>query len=283
MTANRLSAPVNSEVLEELLARDRKALLGEMIQGVLHNINGPLQNIFMASELLKDQLLHHKKFLCSSGLADNKVIEDVEKQLARIGHIQEGAYNLSNLTQNLIQGMQIQRGEIKTDLNLAIKKLIEFFQNNLFFKHRIEVVLDLEESLPRVNVPISDFWQSAAHIIKNAIEAMENAEGDRVLTIKTVLENGKVVVSFRDTGVGIPEEVREKIFNLYYTTKKSPNENNGDPAEPLGLGLYCAKHLMSRHGADIKVESRDGWTEFSMTIPLDGDSVPGFGNRCLSE
>ncbi|RLB01695.1 MAG: hypothetical protein DRG59_13725, partial [Deltaproteobacteria bacterium] len=125
MTANRLSAPVNSEVLEELLARDRKALLGEMIQGVLHNINGPLQNIFMASELLKDQLLHHKKFLCSSGLADNKVIEDVEKQLARIGHIQEGAYNLSNLTQNLIQGMQIQGGEIKTDLNLAIKKLIE--------------------------------------------------------------------------------------------------------------------------------------------------------------
>ncbi|HDM75030.1 MAG TPA: hypothetical protein ENG51_00995, partial [Deltaproteobacteria bacterium] len=93
MTANRLSAPVNSEVLEELLARDRKALLGEMIQGVLHNINGPLQNIFMASELLKDQLLHHKKFLCSSGLADNKVIEDVEKQLARIGHIQEGAHN----------------------------------------------------------------------------------------------------------------------------------------------------------------------------------------------
>ncbi len=268
MTVNSLSSRVNSEVLEELLARDRKALLGEMIQGVLHNINGPLQNIFMASELLKDQLLHHKEFLSSCGLADNKVLEDVEKQLARLGHIQEGAYNLSNLAQNLIQGMQIQGGEIKTDLNLAINKLVDFFQNNLFFKHRIEVVLDLEECLPRVEVPISDFWQSAAHIIKNAIEAMENVEHDRVLTIKTYMKDGNVVVSFKDTGVGIPEEVKNKIFNLYYTTKKSQPGSNGDISEPLGLGLYCAKHLMSRHGIDIEVESGDGWTEFSFIIPV---------------
>ena len=270
MSANRLTASVTSEVLEELLARDRKALLGELIQGVLHNINGPLQNIFMASELLKDQLLHHKEFLYSSGLADNKVIEDVEKQLARIGHIQEGAYNLSNLTQNLIHGMQDQGGEIKTDLNLAIKKLVEFYQNNLFFKHRVEVVLELEESLPRISVPISDFWQSAAHIIKNAIEAMENVEGKRVLTIRTRIEDGAVIVAFRDTGVGIPEEVRDKIFNLYYTTKKAPDNNNGDLSEPLGLGLYCAKHLMSRHGVEIEVDSKNGYTEFSMIIPLDG-------------
>ncbi len=268
MTVNRLNPSVTSEVLEELLARDRKALLGEMIQGVLHNINGPLQNIFMATELLKDQLLHHKKFLSSSGLADNKLLEDVEKQLARLGHIQEGAYNLSNLTQNLIQGMQIQGGEVKTDLNVAIRKLVEFFQNNLFFKHRIKVILDLDEKLPRVNVPISDFWQSAAHIVKNAIEAMENVDSDRILTIKTSYDHGNVIVSFRDTGIGIPKEVKDKIFNLYYTTKKSHSTDNGDTSETLGLGLYCAKHLMSKHGIDISVESGNGWTEFSLIIPL---------------
>ncbi len=270
MTLNRLSASLNSEVLEELLARDRKALLGEMIQGVLHNINGPLQNIFMASELLKDQLIHHKEFLSSCGLADNKVLEDVEKQLARIGHIQEGAYNLSNITQNLIQGMQIQGGEIKTDLNLAIKKLVDFFQNNLFFKHRIEVILDLQESLPRVDLPISDFWQSAAHIIKNAIEAMENIEGERKLTIRTYMRDGNVVVSFADTGVGIPEEVKDKIFNLHYTTKKVSGKENGDLSQPLGLGLYCARHLMSRHGVDIRLNTEGGKTEFSLIIPVDG-------------
>lgn len=255
-------------VLEELLVKDRKALLGEMIQGIIHNINGPLQNIFMATELLKDQLVHHKEFLDNSVHVNKTVIDDVDRQLDRLDHIQEGANSLSIIAQNLIQGVQIEEGDMKTDVNLAIKRLIAVFQNNLFFKHRVETRMDLDKKLPRIEIPLSDFWQSAAHLIKNAIEAMEGVDSEKVLTIRTTYSHDAVHVIFQDTGVGILAEDQEKIFSPFYTTKKVPTGDNGNNScQPLGLGLYCVKYLLLRHGVRIAVKSSFGNTIISLIIP----------------
>jgi signal transduction histidine kinase len=108
----------------------------------------------------------------------------------------------------------------------------------------------------------ADFMKQAVlNIVINGVQAM--AEGGK-LTIATRREEGAVVTEIRDTGGGIPKEVQEKIFELYFTTKK----------EGSGIGLAQTYQIMQWHYGSIDFESIDGeGTTFRLRIPLADSSL----------
>jgi signal transduction histidine kinase len=99
------------------------------------------------------------------------------------------------------------------------------------------------------------------NLIDNAIGAMgANGEGEKILTVHTVLEPGAVLVEFADNGPGIPQEIQGRIFDPFFTTKAV--------GEGTGLGLDIVQRIVRNHQGTIRLESKPGRTAFQVRLPL---------------
>ena len=96
------------------------------------------------------------------------------------------------------------------------------------------------------------------NIISNSIDAIENKG---VITISTLKSNGFIQINIKDSGSGMPENIKAKIFDPFYTTK--------EVGEGTGLGLSISHGIIEKHGGSIKVQSEAGkGTEFIINLPL---------------
>jgi signal transduction histidine kinase len=131
-------------------------------------------------------------------------------------------------------------------------------------KGNVEVVCDYENDLPHVCGHAGELNQVWTNLIDNAIDAVD---GQGRITVRTTSENGKVLVEVSDDGPGIPDDVRERIFEPFYTTK--------DVGKGTGLGLDISyRVVVEDHKGDIRVLSEPGDTRFQVRLPVDepGDS-----------
>lgn len=133
---------------------------------------------------------------------------------------------------------------------------------------RIEVVREYDRALPRIPARPSELNQVWTNLIDNAVAAMNGAGGQGTLTVRTALDRDRVLVEFRDTGPGVPPEIRQRIFDPFFTTKPV-GEGTG-----LGLGI-CWRIVVTGHRGDLRVESEPGDTRFQVRLPVtaaDGDT-----------
>ena len=146
-----------------------------------------------------------------------------------------------------------------------------------------ELVFELDPEVPEMNIIPQDIGRVFLNLIGNACyaaddrrrklrEADPSARFDPVIRISTrKLEDG-VEVSVRDNGSGIPDDVIDKIFNPFFTTKPTD--------QGTGLGLAMSNDIVREHGGTITVDSEpDTYTEFTVRLPFDttpstGDSPP---------
>ena len=125
-------------------------------------------------------------------------------------------------------------------------------------KGSIEVVRDYEKNLPPVCGHGGELNQVWTNLIDNAIDAVD---GRGRITVRTASENGRVLIEIADDGPGIPNEVREKIFDPFYTTK--------DVGKGTGLGLDISHRVVVEdHKGDIRVLSEPGDTRFQVRLPI---------------
>jgi signal transduction histidine kinase len=125
-------------------------------------------------------------------------------------------------------------------------------------KGGVEVVCDYEKDLPPVCGHGGELNQVWTNLIDNAIDAVE---GHGRITIRTASENGRVLVEIADDGPGIPDDVRERIFDPFYTTK--------DVGKGTGLGLDISyRVVVEDHEGDIRVLSKPGDTRFQVRLPI---------------
>jgi two-component system NtrC family sensor kinase len=100
--------------------------------------------------------------------------------------------------------------------------------------------------------------QVILNLFKNAKEAMPRGG---TLTVGTEKEDAKVLIRIQDTGTGIPEKIRNKIFEAFFTTKQK--------VKGVGLGLSVCYGIIKDHGGDIKVDSKEGkGTTFTISLPI---------------
>lgn len=132
-------------------------------------------------------------------------------------------------------------------------------------KPAITVVKELDKSLPQIPCYPGDLNQVWTNIIDNALAAMRDTGG--TLTIRTVREEDMARVEICDTGPGIPEDIRDRIFQPFFTTKPF--------GEGTGLGLDLAWNIVvKKHRGDLRVESAPGDTRFIVLLPLEVPETP---------
>ena len=125
-------------------------------------------------------------------------------------------------------------------------------------KGDVEVVRDYEKDLPLVCGHAGELNQVWTNLLDNAIDAVD---GNGRITVRTASENGRVLVEIADDGPGIPDDVRERIFEPFYTTK--------DVGEGTGLGLDISHRVVVEdHKGDIRVLSEPGDTRFQVRLPI---------------
>ncbi len=137
----------------------------------------------------------------------------------------------------------------------GLEIVLEIYHNQI--KHKIKVIRQYQE-LPVIFCFPDELIQVWTNLIHNSIQAMN--DGGK-LTIVTKVENQGIVVEIRDSGTGIPDNIKEKIFDAFYTTKPA--------GEGSGLGLHISKNIIDKHNGRITLESEPGNTKFTIWLPIE--------------
>ncbi|GEM_PF-4846162 len=236
----------------QLLNEHKLAAVGQLVAGIVHNLNNPLNEIMGYAQLLK--------------MENPDLSEKCDKILS-------ASENMRNIIENILckTRREQSRQEKPIDLNRILSTELDFLKADPFFKHKIEKDIEMDKSLPPITGIYSDFSQSLSNIIKNAMDAMRNTETRR-LTVRTCFSDRHIQVRISDTGEGIPEENLAHIFEPYFTTKPAGDEaREGEPAG-TGLGLYMVRELLKKYNAEYDIKSRLGErTTFTIKLPYKGD------------
>ncbi len=249
---NSLNASLEKLVEEKtraLMAKEKQSLIGSMVTGMVHNFRSPLTVISGYSEFLQD-------------MVDGEAKEFIDKVI-------QAADQLDNMMQNLMIKTSLDH-TIKVeqvDINTLIKREFDFFNANLRFKHEVEKILDLDETLPTVNMVYADLVQVFENLLNNALDAMWNRPIQQI-KVSTSYDSNNVYISISDTGVGIEADKIPLLFDPFYTSKPRTDQTNNDEPTGTGLGLHSCQNTLNQYNGKIIVESipNEGST-FRIVLP----------------
>lgn len=229
---------------EQLIHADRLATIGQLAAGVAHELNEPLGNILGFAQLVKK---------CPE--LPQQAMQDIKKIEKASLHAREVVRKL------LLFSRQMPSRRSRVDLNKLIKENLYFLESRCV-KEGIEIKYLLESELPEIIADPSQLNQVIVNLVVNAIQAMPNGG---VLILQTIFHGEKhVIFAVEDTGVGMSEEIQEKIFLPFFTTK---DINLG-----TGLGLAVAHGIITSHGGTVHVTSNIGCgSRFEITLPVRND------------
>ena len=245
---------VTEKRAESLRLRRAESLasLTTLAAGVAHEIKNPLGSISIHIQLMQ-KCLNSENDICKDDLLDylNVVNEEVDR--------------LNQIVVNYLFAVRPMETNPKCKcINGIIDELIDFIHYELE-QDNIEIIKNLGDDLPELKLDEKLIKQAFLNIIKNSQASMSEEGG--ILKISTYKVNDSVVVSISDSGPGIPEEIKNKIFEPYFTTKDSGS----------GLGLTLVYKIMKEHSAEIRLNSIVGeGTDFTFIFP-----IPQRGQRLI--
>jgi signal transduction histidine kinase len=185
-------------------------------------------------------------------LTAGALAREIEHSTARISELVKAIKEYSYMDQAPQQEIDLHSGleSTLTIMNYKIRKA------------EVTVVREYDHSLPRICAWGSELNQVWTNLIDNALAAMStNGAGrSRQLTVRTARDPMGVMVEIADTGPGIPEEIRGRIYDPFFTTKPV--------GEGTGLGLDAVRRIIEKHRGDIRLDSMPGSTRFQVRLPL---------------
>jgi len=183
----------------------------------------------------------------------------VETELL-MSEIEDSTTRVSNLVGAAKQYSQLDRAPYQVaDVHELLDSTLLMLSGK--FGDRIKVVKEYDRTLPRIPAYPAELNQVWTNLIDNAVSAINSAGGEGSLTVRTALEHDRLLVEFRDTGPGVPQEIRSRIFDPFFTTKPV--------GEGTGLGLDISwRIVVNKHHGTLQVESEPGDTRFQVLLPL---------------
>ena len=263
---------------DQLIQQEKLASLGQLTAGIAHEIKNPLNFVNNFSELSVELIEETKDEL--SSISDQLSAEDREKveEAVEILHdiemnlrkIHEHGSRADSIVKSMLEHSRGGTGKLEpTDLNALVKEFVNLsFHGMRAGKNPINVDLnyELDETIGEVPLIAEDFSRVIVNLCNNAFDAMrekanckdlqgfENLGGldayHPKLTIRTHQQNSGISVEIEDNGPGIPEEIKDKIMQPFFTTKKG--------TEGTGLGLSITNDIIKAHGGDLKVKTKEG-------------------------
>ena len=249
-----------TEVVEketQLIQAGKMTTLGVMAAGMAHEINQPLNVIQVCADFFLKMLKRGAK-IDDEDLRTmaNDIVANVERASGVIKHVRDFA-------------RQSELVHSKVNINDPIKDVFKVLGHQLKV-HDVNVELDLQPNLPDIMAEHNRLEQVFINLVSNAIDAMDekNSQPDvldssKQLTIKSFVEEELVTVLVSDTGTGMSEEVKNKIIEPFFTTKKV--------GKGTGLGVSISYGIVKDYGGSIDIESEIGrGTTFKLMFPAAG-------------
>ncbi|HET7342297.1 MAG TPA: ATP-binding protein, partial [Methylomirabilota bacterium] len=221
----------------QMLLTERLTTAGRLAAGVAHELNNPLATIAGCAESLQGRLKE-------DALAGRAELADFPSYL---GLIEEEAYRCKEITGSLLQFVR-EPGSRRTptDVNALVLKTIDLLMHQARYAEG-RFATELAEGLPELTVNEGQLRQVCLGLGSNALDAME---GKGRLTIRTRRTRRDVEIEFEDEGPGIPEEIAQRIWDPFFTTKP--------PGQGTGLGLAIAQGIVADHGGRIEMQTHVG-------------------------
>jgi signal transduction histidine kinase len=236
------------KVTREDIIKDRLAYIGTLASGLAHEINNPLNSISLNIDLLEDDV---KKLEVSLQ----------PRMIKKVNRIKSETANLQKILGEFLSFARPPRLETEVvDINEFLYDIIDFLDPEIK-KHTINVKFDLDDTLYPILVDPRQLHQVFINLLKNAIEAIVEKKPEHPqIIVCTKSHETFLELRVSDNGEGIPEHFRDKIFEVFFTTKE-----NG-----TGLGLGIVSRILSEHQGTIKLDVEDakkGLTTFVITLP----------------
>ena len=241
-----------------LVHTSRLTALGELAAGVAHELGQPLQVIKSVSGLVHDEIkadtFNQKEILQFV----NNLSNEVDRAAAIINNMRAFAGFGENNT------------EITSfiDIHISLMGSLAFFRAQ-FKKHQIELNLEIDDNLPKIQADSHKIQQVVVNLLSNARYAVDNkkptAGGDKkkevTIRLRQSIGKDQLVLEVKDNGIGMGEEEIHHCLEPFYTTKK--------PGEGTGLGLSITYGLVKEHGFKLEIESKRGeYSLFRIIMPI---------------
>ncbi len=220
----------NIKIDREKMIRDRLAYIGTLAGGLAHEVRNPLNSIMLNTDMLMDQ----------TGELPGEKAEKFRKRLSRI---HQETKNLQNIVSEFLTFARPPRVELTpTDINDFFYDTIEFLREECD-KKNIQIHFHFQKEMYPVLVDQKQFGQVIFNLIQNAADAI--GKDGHIDVFTRDLEQNELELRIEDSGPGVSSELRDKIFDVFFTTKD----------KGTGLGLGIASRIVSEHGGRIFLDA----------------------------
>ena len=232
--------------------------LGQFAAGVAHEIRNPLNSIGMTAQHLKSVFSQRK--VSPDDIEEAKeLLEIVDKKIGELKQTSE-----QFLTLNRPRKLNME----PVNLNALVEQVLSEFAL-VTEEAKAQVIKNYDENLPEVPLDTALMRQTLFNFVQNSIQAMPKGGSIYITTLIEEIEEemNHAVIEIRDTGIGIPEEIQEQIYDAYFTTK--------DATGGIGLGLAISHQIITAHKGKVEVRSKMGMgTTFKISLPLNENKFP---------
>jgi len=257
---------------QQLVQSEKMASLGELTAGIAHEIQNPLNFVNNFSEVNKEMLeeLKTERLKPDEERDDdlqNDLINDVIENSEKILHHGKRA---DAIVKGMLQHSRKSSGQKEpTDINALADEYLRLSYHGMRAKDKsfnAEMKTDFDESLGKINIIPQDIGRVLLNLFNNAFYAVNEQKKQNSISYQPTVVvgtqecDGKIQITVRDNGNGIPQKNSDKIFQPFFTTKPT--------GQGTGLGLSLSYDIIKAHGGEIKVDSKEGkGSEFVIELP----------------
>ncbi len=255
-----------TQTQQQLIQSEKMASLGQLTAGIAHEIKNPLNFVNNFSKISQELI---EEFLSSTSKEEQiEIINTLKQNVSKINEH-------GNRANNIVSSMMMHAGKTGVDKQITdINKLLDVtvmfaFQGMRSTKSdfNCQIKRKFTNDLPKLDLIQQDIGRVILNLLNNAFYAVNDRDKkheddyEPLVTVSTAKDGNNIVISIRDNGMGIPDEIKEKIFQPFFSTKPT--------GQGTGLGLSLSYEIIKAHNGQLQVQSQLGsFTEFSIILPI---------------
>ena len=249
---------------EQVVQQEKLASLGQLTAGIAHEIQNPLNFVNNFSDLNSELIGEISAELQKSREARDEavvfeILRDLKANETKIAHHGKRA---DAIVKGMLEHSRNSSGEkVSTDVNALADEYLRLSYYGLRAKDKsftADFSTDLDPNLPKIKVVPQDIGRVFLNLINNAFQAVDGVENAKVVVATKHLENN-VEIKVLDNGPGIPDSIKDQIFQPFFTTKPT--------GQGTGLGLSLSYDIFKAHNGKLNLSSTPNGTDFTVILP----------------